>query len=522
MKKLLSGTAIALALALGAHAAEAAIAVGNSAVIVGSYGTSNSVSYTVNSASNELFVQIQQYDTNPIQNYTVTYNGQALTKVCGGSTASNGEVVYHLDNPPAGAAHDIVITSPSSEALEGIAIDYSGTGGIGSCYPNLGSAYGNTSFTSTGTITQAGSWMVIAATGTAGDGTHPPTAGSGDVLRLDTSPNTDPAWFDSNGALSVGSHSFTTTEGGVGGTAIGHLDIELKAAVTGPTPVSAQCLPAAPTLPDNSASGSQVCAFQVTMSDGSTYTGTNAVMPSATFAVPGTGNGNLTLASGLSSSQDGQLSAAMNFTENGGTVALTVPVTVTPPTISGTPFVVGWKNIDPGAGADGQTIMIAPHVYTVDQIVGEPIVPASGSALVDVFHALPGQSCSSGMMLHTGDFNAAGLADQPQPLPLASTVSATGNLNSSNSITGVSAGISNFKVGMALTDSTHPADIPANTFVTAVGSNTITLSQAATATVSGDTLVGNPLVLNVQDRLCLSTHSGFPTTGQAVIEVTAQ
>ena len=331
--------------------------------------TSHTVSYPVGLSSTMLKVLVNDWTdaTNSASALSVTVGGKAMTAMsCSGSDAANSAGLpfgFYLINPPTGTV-SIVVSSGHAVAMSIGAADYAGVSGFESCVLNHG-----TGGTATASImTQAANdWVMIDASGYKGH-----AAGAGDVLRLqDTSAYQSWAMFDSNGPLAAGSHSFTTT------MSIANSINQIVAAFTSgavvpPTPKSASCNPSSPSLSDNTVSGATVCTFAVVMSDGSAYTGNNTASPSSLFAVPASGNGNLTLARNLASTDDGTQTASLTFAQNGTTLPLSVSVSVTPappPTCAVTNEQEGGWVV--GTSPDQQPIYISMGAGHVCKIYGK-------------------------------------------------------------------------------------------------------------------------------------------------------
>lgn len=412
---------IGLVICISSSSANATIAYKGSVDLgnnISSPGTVYSSQYTVNTASNFLAVTVLNNNSDSTT-FKVTDNGVTMTPVvCSGGKAnvSNSAglpFLFYLFNPTSGT-HDVVVTASSPVGMQVLAADYSGVGAFESCLPDNGTS----PLTSTIGVKNVNDWAIIVAAGYATQ-----TAGAGDVLRVNDAAFNEFGLFDSNAGLTIGNHSFTTSLSGTNN--INHLVATFTPANPGPQAVSVNCVPPNPTLPDSSLSATVVCALTVTMSDGSTYSGTNTVTPSSTFAVPASGKGNLTISRALTPADDGELNAAVCVTQNNGTKCTSIGLTVTPTTASGTPFPFGWKNIDPGSGPvvngwsnDGETIFVAPHIYTVNQVLFEVVSPTSTQGLVDVYLAHPGQACSAGSKIHSGDFHTSQPIDTPQVLPV--------------------------------------------------------------------------------------------------------
>jgi hypothetical protein len=190
--------------------------------------------------------------------------------------------------------------------------------------------------------------------------------------------------------------------------------VAMKPAIPPPVPVSVSCTPAV--LLDNAANGTSVCPFTVTMSDMSTYSGTTQATPTNLFALT-SGGSPVKLARALTSTDDGTATLTITATQNGVSVNPTFNVQINPTAVSGTPFALGWKNIDPGQSAmDGSVFVTMPKTGTVTEVAMRVVNPAGSPALVDVYHAAPGQACLNGSKLHVGDLNANMGADSLQVL----------------------------------------------------------------------------------------------------------
>lgn len=141
-----------------------------------------------------------------------TYNGVAMTQL--GVVTPSGVIklrAFGLANAPAGS-HNVVVTSSSSNTVRLGSVSYNG---CSSTQPDAVTTNGPTSaaspFTTTLTTVAANCWTVLFA-----DGVNAITAGTGSTFRLNDS-GTDgrfTALYDSNGALSTGSHSMSVTHTG--------------------------------------------------------------------------------------------------------------------------------------------------------------------------------------------------------------------------------------------------------------------------------------------------------------------
>jgi hypothetical protein len=94
-----------------------------------------------------------------------------------------------------------------------------------------------------------------------------------------------------------------------------------------PTPIGITFTPNTVSLPDNSVAGTTVANFSVSMSDGSTFSGTLSASPADTVAV--SNNNRLILARALDAADDGSQSWSVTATENGGSVSNSIQVQVT-------------------------------------------------------------------------------------------------------------------------------------------------------------------------------------------------
>jgi hypothetical protein len=112
----------------------------------------------------------------------------------------------------------------------------------------------------------------------------------------------------------------TATQNGV--TVAGSIAVQVNAI---PTPTGVTFIPSSTSLPDNAAAGTIVAAVSVAVSDGSAFTGTLAANPSGTVMISGT---KLVLARALSAADNGPHQWGATATQNGVTVAGSIPVQV--------------------------------------------------------------------------------------------------------------------------------------------------------------------------------------------------
>src|SRR5215813_11822226 len=105
-----------------------------------------------------------------------------------------------------------------------------------------------------------------------------------------------------------------------------------------PTPTGITFVTTTASLPDNSPAGTAVATFSVSMSDGSSFSGTLGASPSDIVAI--SGSTRLVLARALTSADDGPRQWTVAATQNGVTVSSSIAVQVTlaspppPPSVS--------------------------------------------------------------------------------------------------------------------------------------------------------------------------------------------
>lgn len=111
------------------------------------------------------------------------------------------------------------------------------------------------------------------------------------------------------------------------------------------------------------------------------------------------------------------------------------------------PSAIGW---DPALDPSGNVILTVDQVATVTGIIGTVVVPVGATATLSIYKTGSGTACASGVLIHTGSFNANGTANTNQTLTLHGTASnltlASGDRlclaasNSANWIAGVGMG----------------------------------------------------------------------------------
>lgn len=187
-------------------------------------GTTSSLtaSYTVGSGANRLLVVLFNGDlTNGgVDDCSgVTFNGSSMTLARKSTQNSNGRIkyFYYLASPASGS-HNVVITCSSNHYILALAADYQGFAGtldntVINTTPNT------TSLTTTLTVA-ANTWAILLEDNY---GAATPAAGSGATFRIVGAAFKQPAIFDSNGTLSAGSYSMTTTASDGGTDGIDHI-----------------------------------------------------------------------------------------------------------------------------------------------------------------------------------------------------------------------------------------------------------------------------------------------------------
>ena len=93
-----------------------------------------------------------------------------------------------------------------------------------------------------------------------------------------------------------------------------------------PTPTGITFVTTTASLPDNSPAGTAVATFSVSMSDGSSFSGTLGASPSDIVAI--SGSTRLVLARALTSADDGLQQLGVSATQNGVTVSSSIAVQV--------------------------------------------------------------------------------------------------------------------------------------------------------------------------------------------------
>jgi len=128
------------------------------------------------------------------------------------NTTNRYVYLYYLLNPTSGS-NAVIVSASSAHYILAVAADYDNiqqTSEPDNSGLNANSSGAATGLTSSLTTIASNTWVIIGETSDA------PTAGSGTTLRVTGSAFGEPALFDSNGALSAGSHSFTTNVGVTG------------------------------------------------------------------------------------------------------------------------------------------------------------------------------------------------------------------------------------------------------------------------------------------------------------------
>lgn len=141
----------------------------------------------------------------------VTYNGVAMTQVAKKQQASSGPFVYSYTLVgPATGAHNVVISASGSITMAGFATSYKNCsqGGIDTSGTSSGNFASNSDVGTTITVGAGANWMHMAS---ANSGGVTPTAGSSTTQRQAIAGFG--AW-DSNGALSAGSHTLNARAAG--------------------------------------------------------------------------------------------------------------------------------------------------------------------------------------------------------------------------------------------------------------------------------------------------------------------
>ena len=200
---------------------------GNKADLGNNGGTTNSLTaaYTVNASSNWLFVGFLGDVTTGNDDITgVTYNSVSLSlvakKTTGLGTGDRFLYLYGLQNPTAGASHNVVISCTNNHYLLGLAIDYIGVGSLGTAaqgsiaYPISGAS---TTLTVNTAVTVAGSWDLwlqgmVDNNGGVGGGWGTMTSTN---LTFEQSQSasgfSEPNFWDSNGTVSTGTFGANNT-----------------------------------------------------------------------------------------------------------------------------------------------------------------------------------------------------------------------------------------------------------------------------------------------------------------------
>lgn len=180
------------------------IAVDSQAVLTGSSGTTNTVSFN-NVAGNILFVGLTVVGGDLVTG--ATYNGVAMTQVSGSPVQVPGDLyiyLFYLANPATGT-HDVVISTSGSAYTGGSIVSYSGSNGTINLAGN-NTVNPDTSITKSLITTVDNCWIVAFAMADAGKVL---SAGASTTLRQ-AADSTDRAMFDTNAAITpAGSRTIT-------------------------------------------------------------------------------------------------------------------------------------------------------------------------------------------------------------------------------------------------------------------------------------------------------------------------
>jgi hypothetical protein len=204
------------------------IAFTNGADLGGNGGTTNSLSssYTCGSGTNRLLVVLMVGDGSTIR----TAGGSGFDDITGVTYATVGmtlaakfidnttlwaprySYLYYLLSPASGS-NTVAINSTNNHNLDAVVADYTG---VAQTLPDATTSGEIQAATMTSSITTIANncWVILGQCGSSPSGA--PTAGTGSILRVSQS-SFNCGIFDSNGALSAGSHNMITNSSGAAG-----------------------------------------------------------------------------------------------------------------------------------------------------------------------------------------------------------------------------------------------------------------------------------------------------------------
>ena len=184
----------------------------NSAILGQIAGTSLSANFTCTGANGILFAQVLGEVVGTSYISGATYNGIAMTQIGSVRIPSDRWMhLFYLLNPPQGQ-NTLIVTGTATGFMEVVATSYNGVSGLDG---TLAGTNGGSVTMGTLVTTKANDWTVAFIGAQAGQ----LTAGTTTFIRQYYNDDWH-AWFDSNGALAIGTNTLTANNTGTTNQAI--------------------------------------------------------------------------------------------------------------------------------------------------------------------------------------------------------------------------------------------------------------------------------------------------------------
>ncbi len=184
----------------------------------GAAPTTQTYSYTVTGSNPILYVTVFTVATTDTVS-GITYNGSAMTRVGTISNADFGDVFLYRLVGPATGAHNVVVTYTGSPVFGcSTTSSYTGAKQSGGVFVSATNRAESNTVSISITPNSANNWIAM---GQANSGTAPFGGGGSATVRLVNANNAASVMYDSNGTVSTGSVTMTSTWSGASNTGAG-------------------------------------------------------------------------------------------------------------------------------------------------------------------------------------------------------------------------------------------------------------------------------------------------------------